>query len=98
DVMTGVESRRALIADLGGTPEQADRAGAVSFPPPQLHSIKAYRDAADPTLEGLIEGINDVRSVIESVRAVVEAAGIGGWATNDELLRAAIDLLASNYV
>ena len=36
--------------------------------------------------------------MIESVRAVVEAAGIGGWATNDELLRAAIDLLASNYV
>ena len=32
------------------------------------------------------------------MRAVVEAAGISGWATNDELLRAAIDLLASNYV
>src|SRR5262245_34562481 len=97
-VMTGKESRRALMADLGCTPEHADRAGMGSFPPPQLHSIKAYRDSADPTLEGLIDGINDVRSVIESVRAVVEAAGISGWATNDQLLRAAIDLLATNYV
>lgn len=98
DVVTGEETRRALIADLGGTPADADRAGKVEFPPPQLESIKAYRDAADPTLEGLIAGFNDVRAAIASVRAVLEGAQISDWATNDELVHAAIDLLTTNYV
>src|SRR4030095_489660 len=98
DVVTGKESRRALIADLGGTPEAAARAGQVNFPPAQLDSIKAYRDATDPTLEGLVAGIADVRRTFEAVRAVIEGARMGGWDTNDELWRAAIDLLTTNYV
>jgi hypothetical protein len=95
EVLTGELSRRAIIADLGGNP---DAAGTVEFPPPQLQSIKAYRDAAEPTLEGLIDGINDVRSFFASVRSVVQAMDIGGEATTDELTRAVIDLLATNYV
>ena len=95
EMLTGDLSRRAIIADLGGDP---DAAGAAEFPPPQLASIRAYRDAAVPTLEGLVDAINDVRSFIAAVRSVVQAFGISGWATNDELVRALLDLLATNYV
>ena len=57
-VMIGKESRRALIADLGGTPEQADRAGTVSFGP--KHEVGYFAQAHD--------GLDPDQTVIGALR------------------------------
>ena len=51
DLLTGEDTRQAIIADLGGNPFTGRR--RLNFRRPGLESVKAYRDAAEPDLEGL---------------------------------------------
>ena len=52
DLLTGADTRRAIIADLGGNPSSPS--APPQFPPAGLASVKAYRDAAEPDLEAFL--------------------------------------------
>jgi hypothetical protein len=85
----------ALVDDLGLTLDKVPK-----FPTElSLDQIKAYVDADNPSLEAWIGAISDVRKLIESVQAIVDAVKLDdAGATSDEILQSVIDLLASNYV
>jgi hypothetical protein len=96
DLLTGDDTRRAIVADLGGDPASAPR--APQFPAGGLASARAYRDAAEPDLEGLFAGIQDVRTFIDVVRSFASSLDLGPSAVADEVFRDLLDLLAINYV
>jgi hypothetical protein len=95
-LLTQDVTRKAIIADLGGDPNAAS--GAPQFPPTGLDSAKAYRDAAEPSLEGLFAAIQDVRASIGVVRSFASSIDLGPSAVADEVFRDLLVLLAINYV
>jgi hypothetical protein len=96
DLLTGEDTRRAIIADLGGNPFSPS--AAPQFPPAGLQSAKAYRDAAEPDLEALFAAIQDVRSCINTIRSFADSLDLGASAIADEVFRDLLDLLALNFV
>jgi hypothetical protein len=96
DTLNDDAARRAIVADLGGDPDGLPPAPV--YPATGLHSVKAYRDSADPDLEALFSAITDARSMYEALRPLAEAiAAKEGEMAADEALRALLDLLATNY-
>jgi hypothetical protein len=96
DLLTGEDTRRAIIADLGGNPSAAST--APQFPPAGLASAKAYRDAADPTLEGLFAAAQDVRACIATVESFSNSLDLGVPGVANEVFRDLLDLLALNFI
>jgi hypothetical protein len=96
DTLNDDQSRRAIIADLGGDPAAVPP--APTYPNGALASVKAYRDAADPDLEALFSAIGDARSVFDALRPFVSALAVSAGMAIDEAFRALIDLLATNYL
>lgn len=99
DVLSEEPARRALIKDLGGNPNAAGTANAPVFPPAPMESIKAYRDAANPTLEAELAVVSDVLLLLDAIASVVELLDLGDeFAAANQLRQSLLDLLASNYV
>lgn len=96
DALSDDAVRETIILDLGGTPSA--NSTAPSYPPAGLHSVKAYRDAADPDLSALFSAIQDIRTFIHAFRSFVESLDLGPDAAVDEAFRALLDILAWNYV
>ena len=97
DLLTGEDTRRALIGDLGG--KAGARTSPLQFPPAALGSINAYRDAAEPTLEGLAAALADAHTAFETIRSFVQTLEIDDASViADEVYRDLIDLLATNFV
>src|SRR5262245_37475794 len=97
DLLTGEDTRKAIIADFGGNPFTGS--APPEFPPAGLASAKSYRDAAEPDLEGLFAAIQDVRATFTALRAFVEALDLDDDpAALDEGFRTLLDILALNFV
>ena len=75
DALTGDDTRKAIVADLGGDPSSSST--APQFPPAGLASAKAYRDSAEPGLEGLMAAIQDVRATIDILGSFVDSLDLG---------------------
>jgi hypothetical protein len=86
--------RNEIVRDLGGTPGTP----APRFPPAALQSVKAYRDAAEPGLEALLEAIQDFRSFHEALTAFGESLNLGGEAAAQEGYRLILDVLGWNLI
>jgi len=83
------ESKNIQLA--GGT-------NGPSVPDQTLANIQAYQDAIDPDLLAFFNAVDDVRKIIDSIRAVAEAHHAdGGWGTADELSRQMMSELTLNY-
>jgi len=89
-------ARAALIKDLGGDPAAA--AAADPFPASYLDSIRAYRDAADPTAEAGFQMLADVAALLDVLASQLETWSDSPGAGADELIHDGFELLASNYV
>ena len=76
-------------------------AGGTNGPPvpdQTLANIQAYQNAIDPDLLAFFSAVDDVRKIIDSIRAVAEAHHAdGGWGTADELSRQMMSELTLNY-
>jgi hypothetical protein len=97
DLLTGEDTRKAIIADLGGNPSA--RSAPPTFPPAGLASAKAYRDAAEPDIEGFLAGIQDVRACVEALRSFVDSLDLDDKSeVADEVFRDLLDILAMNFV
>src|SRR5262249_46454176 len=94
--LTGGDTRRAIITDLGGNPMGPSQ--PPQFPPAGLQSAKAYRDALEPDLEALFAAIQDIRSCVDTVRSFVDSLDLGPEEVADEVFRDLIDLLLLNFV
>ncbi len=97
DVLGEDAARAAVIKDLGGNPDAA--VGELVFPTAPLDSIKAYRDASDPSAEADAAVIADVVAILDALASNIEtwaAGGVGNAA--EELAASFIDLMATNYV
>jgi hypothetical protein len=91
-------AREAVIKDLGGKPG-AGAADPPVFPTAALESIKAYRDAAQPSLEAELSVVSDVLVLLDAIASLVEVLGLDdNFATAEQLHQSLFDLLASNYV
>lgn len=96
DALNDDTVRRAIILDLGGSP--ADESTAPNFPPASLHSLKAYRDAAEPDLEALFTAIQDAKTLFDALRSFVESLRLDPDATVDEAYRGLLDILGWNFI
>jgi Family of unknown function (DUF6603) len=96
DLLTGADTRRAIIADLGGNPSAPST--PPQFPPAALASVKAYRDAAEPDLEAFLAAVQDVRACVDALRSFVDSLDLDSEAIADEVFRDLLDLLALNFV
>jgi Family of unknown function (DUF6603) len=96
DLLTGEDTRRAIIADLGGNPSSPS--APPQFPPAGLASVKAYRDAAEPDLEALLAAVQDIRACVDALRSFVESLNLGTQEVVQEAFRSLLDLLAINFV
>ena len=97
DVLGEDAARAAVIKDLGGNPDAA--VGELVFPTAPLDSIKAYRDASNPSAEADAAVIADVVAILDALASNIEtwaAGGVGNAA--EELVASFIDLMATNYV
>ena len=98
DMLSEEPARRALIRDLGGRPSAGAGSGLV-IPEAPLASIKAYRDAAEPSLEDEISVISDVLVLLDAIASLVELLDLGEEAAAvTQLRQSLLDLLATNYV
>jgi hypothetical protein len=88
-------AKQALAKDLGGT-ISADR--PLALDDDRAASLRAYRESADPGLEAAVMRLQDVRALFDALRGFVEGIDTGLAATADELIQAAFDLLASNFI
>ncbi len=96
DTLGDAQARRAIIADLGGDVNATPP--TPTFPDGGLASVKAYRDAADPGMEGLASALADARQVFDALKPFVSALAVSAGMAIDEAFRATIDLLATNYI
>jgi hypothetical protein len=96
EILADDDARKAIVRDLGGNP--AAGSSAPDFPPAGLESVTAYRDAAEPGLDALLNAIQDFRSFHESLRAFARALDLGGDAAVEEGYRALLDILGWNIV
>jgi hypothetical protein len=96
DLLTGADTRRAIIADLGGNPSAPGT--PPQFPPAGLESAKSYRDSAEPDLEAFFAAIQDIKSCVDVVRSFVDSLDLGPEAVANEVFRDLIDLLLLNFV
>src|SRR5262245_50396862 len=96
DLLTGADTRRAIIADLGGNPSSPS--APPQFPPAGLASVKAYRDAAEPDLEALLAAVQDIRACVDALRSFVDSLNLGTQEVAQEAFRSLLDLLAINFV
>ncbi|WP_341676920.1 DUF6603 domain-containing protein [Niveibacterium sp. SC-1] len=96
DTLNDDQARRAIVADLGG--DVSTLPPAPSFPDDGLESVKRYREASDPDLDGFLSALQDVRTMFDALLPIASAVGTSLGMAIHEALRAVIDLLATNYI
>jgi hypothetical protein len=89
-------ARAALIKDLGGDPKAAR--DADPFPAGPFDSIRAYRDAADPSAEAGLQMLADVGVLLDVLASQIETWSISTGAGAEETVHDLFELLASNFV
>jgi hypothetical protein len=98
DALNDDTVRAQVFSDLGvdpaNIPSNAPRMDSAA----QIDSIELYRKTANPDKEAFVERIADLKELYEAVRAIVEAANVGGQETAEELLHRTFRLMSLNYL
>src|SRR5215207_3675483 len=98
DALNDDTVRAQVFSDLGidpaSVPSNAPRMDSAA----QLDSIELYRKTVNPDKEAFLERIADLKELYAAVRAVVEAAHVGGQETVEELLHRTFRLMSLHYL
>src|SRR5215471_6552658 len=98
DALNDDTVRAQVFSDLGVDPATIPTNAPRMDSAAQLDSIELYRKSANPEKEAFLERIADLKELYEAVRAIVEAASVGGDETAEELLPRTFRLMSLNYL
>ena len=95
DTFTDDQARAALLADLG---LPTDSPAKLEIPKDKVDSLQRYRANADVDMAAFVQTLEDLKVIIEAVKAFVEAAGVSGEAAIEEYSHRVFHILSLNYV
>jgi hypothetical protein len=98
DALNDDTVRAQVFSDLGVDPANIPTNAPRMDSAAQIDSIELYRKTVNPDKEAFVERIADLKELYESVRAVVEAANVGGQETAEELLHRLFRLMSLHYL
>src|SRR5262245_45324585 len=90
--------RAKVFSDLGVDPASIPSNTPRMDSAAQIDSIELYSKTVNPDKEAFVERIADLKELYEAVRAVVEAASVGGEETAEELLHRLFRLMSLHYL
>ena len=94
DMLTSTEVRDAIRRDLGLSPPDQ-----IPLPADRLDSINRYRDTVSPDNQALIQAIEDILAILETIGSIIEAAREEGEeGVVDDVAYRFFNLMSLNYI
>ena len=96
------DTRRAMLMDLGLSPDLPPGTPPPKYPANQLPGITKYREKEEPDNAAFLEAIADIKAIIEAGRAFVKIykdnTSDAGEATLEEVSHRFFELMSLHYI